>query len=40
MQRLPVNLEKRRMYWTMDYPNGIADVEVDDLIDMDEMGLF
>ena len=23
----------------MDYPNGIADVEVDDLIDIDEMGL-
>ena len=37
---LPINMEKRRMYWAEAYPNGIADVEIDDLIDIDEMGLF
>jgi len=37
---LPINLEKRTMYWEMDYPLGIADVDIADLIDMNEMGLF
>ena len=28
------------MYWEEDYPNGVADVNVVNLLDLDEMGLF
>ena len=35
-----INIEKRRIYCVDDYPNGFADADVDDLIDLDEMGLF
>lgn len=37
---LPINQEKRRMYWGEAYPLGIADVDLADIIDLDEMGLF
>jgi len=32
-----INVEKRRLYWEMDVPLRVADVDV---IDIDEMGLF
>ena len=28
------------MYWNLPYPYGIADIRVEDLIDLDECGLF
>ena len=37
---LPINLAKREIYWTMDYPAGIADIERRDIIDVDEAGIF
>ncbi len=37
---LPINLQKRWMYWNLPYPYGIADIRVEDLIDLDECGLF
>ena len=37
---LPINLQKRWMYWNLPYPFGIADIRVEDLIDLDECGLF
>jgi hypothetical protein len=36
---LPRNLNLRDMYFTCPYPLGIADVNIADLIDLDEMGL-
>ena len=36
----PINMEKRRMYWTMGVPFGVVGVDISDLIDLDEMGLF
>ena len=35
-----LNLQKRDMYWTWNYPHGMADVDTDDIIDIDECGLF
>ena len=37
---LPINMEKQMMYWAGAYPHGIANVEIDDLINIDEMWLF
>jgi len=37
---LPINLEKRRMCWENDYPFGVPDVNIADLINLDDMGLF
>ena len=37
---LPINLAKREIYWTMDYPAGITDIERRDIIDVDEAGIF
>lgn len=37
---LPINIRKRWMYWNLPYPYGIADIRVEDLIDLDECGLF
>ena len=37
---LPRNIRKRWMYWNLPYPYGIADIRVEDLIDLDECGLF
>lgn len=37
---LPINVLKRWMYWNLPYPFGIADIRVEDLIDLDECGLF
>lgn len=28
------------MYWNLPYPYGIADIRVEDLVDLDECGLF
>ena len=36
----PINIRKRWLYWNMPYPYGIADIRVEDLIDLDECGLF
>ena len=36
----PVNLQKRWNYWNLPFPHGIADVRVQDLIDLDECGIF
>lgn len=37
---LPINKQKRWMYWHLPYPYGIADIRVEDLIDLDECGVF
>ena len=37
---LPINILKRWAYWNLPYPFGIADIRVEDLIDLDECGLF
>ena len=36
---LPINLAKRRNYFELNYPFGIADIDGRDVLDMDEMGL-
>ena len=37
---LPINIMKRWRYWNLPYPLGIADVRRDDIIDIDEAGVF
>jgi hypothetical protein len=37
---LPINQLKRWIYWNMPYLWGIANIRVEDLIDLDECGLF
>ena len=36
---LSINLKMSRIYWAENYINGIANIDVDDLINLDEMGL-
>ena len=36
---LPVNKQKRWMFWNLPYPYGIADIRRQDLIDLDECGI-
>jgi hypothetical protein len=36
---LPINLNKRHMFWTLDYPFGCRNIRTMDMIDMDECGL-
>jgi hypothetical protein len=36
----PRNLQKRWQYWNMNYPYGIADIERDEIIDLDEAAFF
>jgi transposase len=36
----PRNLQKRWQFWNMNYPYGIADIAREDLIDLDEAGIF
>lgn len=35
----PINLHKRNLFWTANYPLGRADIRTQDMIDIDEMGL-
>ena len=37
---LPINILKRWRFWHMPYPFGIADIRRDDIIDIDEAGIF
>lgn len=37
---LPVNIRKRKIYFLMPYPYGIADILREDMIDLDECGIF
>ena len=37
---LPWNMMRRWAFWNLPYPWGIADVRCDDLIDLNEAGLF
>ena len=37
---LPINLAKRNDYWTRPYPFGIANIRRQDIIDIDEAGIF
>ena len=37
---LPINVMKRWHFWNMLYPHGIADICRDDMIDLDEAGVF
>jgi hypothetical protein len=37
---LPRNIMKRWQYWHMNYPYGIADILREDIIDLDEAGIF
>ena len=39
LAHLPINLFKRQNYWTQPYPQGIADEDIKDMIDVDEMML-
>jgi hypothetical protein len=36
----PVNRLKRHNYWNLPYPYGVADIATDDLIDIDECGVY
>lgn len=36
---LPINKQKRWMFWNLPYPYGIADIRRDDMIDLDECGV-
>lgn len=36
----PINQSRRWCYWNLDAPHGIADVARDDMIDIDEAGIF
>jgi len=36
----PINMEKRWMYWSMGEPFGVVGVNIADVLDLDEMGLF
>lgn len=35
-----INIIKRHNYWTQPYPHGTADIDTDDMIDIDECGIF
>lgn len=35
----PINLHKRHLFWTANYPLGRADIRTQDMIDIDECGL-
>jgi hypothetical protein len=37
---LPLNILRRSIFWHMNYPFGIADVALVDMIDIDEAGIF
>ena len=37
---LAINIAKREIYWFEDYPAGVADIQLEDLIDIDEAGIF
>ena len=37
---LPINLMKREIYWNHPYPMGIADVDLEEVIDIDESGYY
>ena len=37
---LPINILKRRRFWSLPYPHGIADIRRQDMIDLDEAGVF
>jgi hypothetical protein len=37
---LPINVAKRGIFWTEPYPHGIADTEIEEMVDIDECGLF
>ena len=37
---LAINLAKRDTYWFKDYQGGVADIRREDLIDIDEAGIF
>lgn len=37
---LPINHQKRWNFWNLPYPFGIANINRDDLIDLDEAGVF
>jgi hypothetical protein len=36
----PINLQKRRMYWTQQYPLGMVNIDPRDIIDFDQCALF
>jgi hypothetical protein len=37
---LPLNILRRSIFWNMNYPFGIADIAMEDQIDIDEAGIF
>ena len=37
---LPINIMKRWRFWNLPYPLGIADIRRDDIIEVDEAGIF
>jgi hypothetical protein len=38
--KLPRNIMNRWQFWNTNYPYGIADIERENLIDVDEAGVF
>ena len=36
---IPINLVKRRQYWDDSHPQGVADIDPKDIINVDEMEL-
>ena len=37
---LAINIQKRYNYWNLQYPFGIEDIDTDDVIDIDECGVY
>lgn len=37
---LPINLQKRDMYWEFEYPYGMVGVDTRDILDLDECGIM
>jgi hypothetical protein len=37
---LPINLARRKAFWTRSYPYGIADIRAEDMIDIDECAIY
>jgi transposase len=37
---LPLNLLRRSIFWNLNYPFGVADIAMNDMIDIDEAGIF
>jgi len=37
---LAINIQKRYNYWNLQYPFGVEDIDTDNVIDIDECGVY